>query len=168
MKFEKFIAIAALSALSGLSYANVYQVTPDPMIDGSLYSTNVAYSTQGQSTPFSDIFKFTIGGSGMDTVWIYYTFPQQNPLTGGNELNIDGFAVFLHDSANVLLSSDPTYGMPLAAGAYDFQVSGIADGAVGGSYQVTIATKSVPEPQTLALTLLGLGLMGGMLRRRQR
>jgi len=54
----------------------------------------------------------------------------------------------------------------LAPGQYDLQLNGQVLGSVGGSYGGTIQAGVVPEPETYAMLLAGLGLVGLIARRR--
>ncbi|PHV07392.1 hypothetical protein CSQ96_09285 [Janthinobacterium sp. BJB412] len=55
---------------------------------------------------------------------------------------------------------------PLSAGDYTLRVSGYVNG-VSGSYSGNIAVSAVPEPETVAMLLAGLGLVGVVSRRRK-
>ena len=60
----------------------------------------------------------------------------------------------------------------IAAGAYYFDVAGTATGGLAAAYNgsvdtVASTTPSVPEPETYAMMLAGLGLMGFVARRRR-
>jgi hypothetical protein len=54
----------------------------------------------------------------------------------------------------------------LDAGTYVLQVRGDVMGTAGGSYSGTLNLQPVPLPAALPLMLSGLGLLGGMVRRR--
>jgi hypothetical protein len=58
----------------------------------------------------------------------------------------------------------------MSAGSYYLSVSGLADGTDGGLYTLSVAALSVtapiPEPETYALLLAGLALIGFVARRR--
>lgn len=57
--------------------------------------------------------------------------------------------------------------LSLAAGTYTLQIRGTVSGTSGGSYAgVLNLTNPVPEPETYAMLLAGLGLMGFMSRRK--
>lgn len=51
-------------------------------------------------------------------------------------------------------------------GAYHLIVTGIANGSSGGAYGVALVS-GVPEPETMALMLAGLGLVGVAVRRKK-
>ena len=53
---------------------------------------------------------------------------------------------------------------PITGGAY-LSVNGVTSGSLGGIYSGSIAS-AVPEPESFAMLLAGLGLMGAVVRRR--
>ena len=56
------------------------------------------------------------------------------------------------------------------AGAYYFDVAGVASGGLGAAYNGSVDTAAappIPEPETYAMMLAGLGLMGFVARRRR-
>ncbi len=57
---------------------------------------------------------------------------------------------------------------PVADGNYFYRITGVANGTSGGLYNVTsTVTTPVPEPETYALMLAGLGVIGFVARRRR-
>lgn len=96
-------------------------------------------------------------------------------LNGISFLNIDNFSLSLYDSANTFLGSatlmDGSYQLNdvfLTAGNdYYFRVSGTVSGWYGGSYSFSAVAQPIPEPETYALMLAGLGALGYMSRRRR-
>lgn len=54
---------------------------------------------------------------------------------------------------------------PLSAGTYSFTVNGVSKG--GGQFHGQLEVTAVPEPESLALALGGLGVMGLLARRRR-
>ncbi len=61
-----------------------------------------------------------------------------------------------------------THSLQLVPGEYYYKVSGDANGSQGGLYLLTSAVNPIPEPETLAMYLAGLGVVGYLARRRQR
>lgn len=55
----------------------------------------------------------------------------------------------------------------LAPGTYVLQMRGIVTGTFGGSYAGTLNLVPVPLPAALPMMLTGLGLLGGVMRRRK-
>jgi hypothetical protein len=55
----------------------------------------------------------------------------------------------------------------VTAGTYDFSILGTVDGATAGTELDHIVVTGVPEPETYAMMLAGLGLLGFMARRRR-
>lgn len=59
-----------------------------------------------------------------------------------------------------------TFNLP-AAGNYHIDITGVATGINGGTYGVALTAAPVPEPETYAMLLAGLGVMGAIARRRK-
>ena len=59
-----------------------------------------------------------------------------------------------------------TFNLP-AAGNYHIDITGVATGIHGGTYGVALSAAPVPEPETYAMLLAGLGVMGAIARRRK-
>jgi hypothetical protein len=55
----------------------------------------------------------------------------------------------------------------LQAGTYVLEIRGKSIGAFGGTLELTPQIAPVPEPETIAMLLGGLGLVGAMVRRRK-
>lgn len=100
------------------------------------------------------------------------------PLFAGQEFAIDNFTIAFYDAANTLLASDvqanaadttlDINNLMLSSGTgYKFVVSGNVTGTLGGSYGGALAAAPVPEAETYAMLLAGLGLVGFTVARRR-
>lgn len=196
LKAAVFGALIATAGLAPVAYAaniettQVLVLTPDGeggfgnQAFGATYgafANNLAI--QGQT--FSNQFTFSVGGP-FDTsgsVSASYTkVARTNVIT--KDVHIDSFDVFSSDGTRVIagFNSNPTTGtaqndawyLPefalLTAGNYYVQVTGSVLGTTGGSYGTTLsltpAVTAVPEAETYAMLLAGLGLVGFVGRRK--
>ncbi len=76
-----------------------------------------------------------------------------------NDLSVGSF-VFDSTATNATFNS-------LTAGDYYYQVTGSVAGSMGGGYMLFSNVSPVPEPETYAMLLAGLGLIGFSLRNRK-
>ncbi len=76
-----------------------------------------------------------------------------------NDLSLGSFT-FDSTATNTTFSS-------LTAGDYYYQVTGTITGSMGGGYMLFSHVSAVPEPETYAMFLAGLGLIGFSLRSRK-
>ncbi|MEQ1600479.1 MAG: PEP-CTERM sorting domain-containing protein [Methylophilaceae bacterium] len=171
---KSLFSLTALAlALSGTAQAdniNIdYGVIAVPTTISQIISHNVG--------TFTDIGTFDIAPPGLYSGGSFSNL--QITITGiGDLFNINGLSVQLFNSSNVLIdnlddntgsSSEIKVGSGnYAAGLdYYFKVTGNANGSLGGKYVFSVATLPVPEPETYAMLLAGLGLLGAVARRRK-
>ena len=122
---------------------------------------------------FDDFIKFSIpGSSNLSSTTVAHN------LT--NVLGIDNGVVKLFQEgsggSNTLVgqySFDGTTGstwhsfLSLGAGSYYYEITGNATGTHGGFYSISSTVAAVPEPESYALLLAGLGVVGSLYRRRK-
>lgn len=107
---------------------------------------------------FFDTYSFTLSTASTLTSYFTNTFPL-TPLTGS-------YSLFSTDGLVKTGNLAATFTETLAAGDYSFFVTG-SSGAKAGAYTLTAAIAAVPEPETYALFLAGLGAVGFLAARRR-
>lgn len=141
---------------------------------GDLSGRNISIgNTFAPGFSFNDVYTFDIGlesGAVGSAVSSYLDMP----FFHGVEFAITNFGVAFKDSLdNTIVSDVPVNNLvsvfanlPAAMG-YQFVVSGKATGTMGGGYGGVLAAAPVPEAETYAMLLAGLGLVGFMVSRRR-
>ena len=185
MKIKSFTKKAVCVALlAGAAFgASATTVTPlGGAAVGVPLSFNGAVLPAG---PFTDVFTFDLpvnGGSGYSVI----AFDVPNPSVPGSFLfktllttgalytNPNGILYDADDgvvaaATNIGNSLSLAWG-PLSAGHYYLTVGGTATGTLGGLYNgaISVTAPPIPEPESYAMFLAGLGLMGVIVRRRMR
>lgn len=181
MKFtmkQAALAIALVSAFTSAQAATIgltsgADLGPDPT------DTN-AYSVTHAAGSFSDIFTFSLTAAS-DTISSAVALLLPGLGGGSSSYEIDNGTLTLFSDpdsdgaagVNVQLGSttfgDANGGLSYngaAAGSYFWAVSGDAVGTQGGVYLYSANTAPVPEPETYAMMLAGLGMIGFIGRRR--
>jgi len=130
-----------------------------------------------------------VGVGSFSEKWVFDVAPPTSIYSGGSASNmsivannttlfdISGLSVQLYDSNNTLIADLDTNagssaGYKIGSGIfppandYYFTVSGMGAGTQGGQYVFSVAALPVPEPETYAMLLAGLGIIGAVARRR--
>jgi hypothetical protein len=175
----KLTAVAAM--LAGASVTANAATTDLGAISGTDPKT-FSGVVQGSGTSINDIFTFSLDQNNVSSGYSVVNIPLS--FTGGEwntalatltlSSNADGIVGNSDDqmlataiwnqgnNSNNLLSI--AYDSAITGPAY-IQITGVTDGGNGGIYSGAIAA-AVPEPETYAMLLAGLGLMGAVVRRR--
>lgn len=165
MKLKPIVAAAALALASVSSFA---VGSLDPVSPSASFSNTVNGS-------FTDIWTFNLGTTSIVAASITNVAISFGNFSFGEIAN---FSALLNGTPLLLGgSSQTTNGVTVAtqvlagsttlpAGFYQLKVSGTT---VGGqaSYGGNIVATPVPEPETYAMLLAGLGVVGFLARRRQ-
>ncbi len=166
-------SVAAAVVLVGASLSASANTTSTLVLDDIGLTTFYGGSTRG---PFTDIIEFVLPDTSASTFSLVST-----PFFDYLKSTLTGFALFsnqdgsLYNADDTLLvsgsinkgSSASFSYAALTAGSYYLQISGIANGTLGGAYSGSISVTPVPEPETFAMLLAGLGVMGAIARRRK-
>lgn len=167
----KFVAAAALLAC-GLGA----QATTTPL-GAAVVGTPLSFGGYAVPGPFLDVFTFTLpsnGGSGysvsdftllplmFDTAFTSFALVSNaDGIVGTGDDTTLASAISVGSDAMTL-----TWGAS-SAGHYYLTVGGIATGPSGGIYNGAISVTAVPEPETYAMFLAGLGALSFLARRRK-
>jgi len=131
----------------GLS--NSFNITGDIFVDNWNFTISPAETTAAIAVDIDNLPAFEIGSFGAKLIGPSNTW---SGVAVGNTFQISP--------------------MLLAAGNYDFQIFGTVAGTQGAAYGGTISAfvvePPVPEPETYAMLLAGLGIVGMISRRRNK
>lgn len=172
-------ATAAVVHVSGSGYLDTATGTAK-VGDAFSFSTSYDDSAPGQNVPGSSYYYFpsptpvffTVDGQQYVDPILYYL--EYNASTSKlyiiSPADYGGPRVSLTFDLNRPAGSDTN--LPTAAelngkaGLFSYQIPGLAQYASGGSGLFTAVTSPIPEPATWAMMVVGIGVIGGMVRRR--
>ena len=157
--------------LSGLLSAVALQAgaaTTDWAVHGNVeiapvvLSTGAFKDTYTFSLPsFSDMSSATVANNLMGALHISNGRVQLFREAGTNDQWLAAYA-FGGTTGDITLGFSG-----LTAGNYFYEVDGTADGTYGGTYTLASSINAVPEPETYAMFLAGVGAIGMLYRRRR-
>jgi hypothetical protein len=176
MKFNFRLAGAAI-ALAGLCSTAQSAVIADL---GTNPTASTSYTVSHAAGSFNDVFKFnltnlsdTIASSVALTLAPFYQttftsfglFADTFGTGAGGSLLATGVLSPAQDGGTLTANN-------VASGNYYFELAGTSSGIVGGVYVFSANTSAspnvppIPEPETYALMLAGLGVLGAVAKRR--
>jgi hypothetical protein len=177
MKFKMSLATAVICATAIFGAPAVYAAdvshtvqTVDLSQGSHDYGSTFGRNNKGNT--FSDAFSFVVGaGNGFSALT-----SSISPLVGADLMSLTDFK--LYNSSGALAGSgvQNTSGKvdqwsldltALSAGTYTLKVSGIVLTNSAASFGGNINLVPVPEPETYAMMLAGLGLVGFIGRRKR-
>lgn len=175
-------ALLAITLAGSFSYAQATTVSltgGDFPYDLGVNPTDAnAYSVTHGIQSFIDIFTFSLTtASNTVSSAVSILLPGINGGPSSYEITNGTLGLYSDpdgDGAAGILLASTTYGNTsgvlaynnAAAGSYYWAVAGDSVGSNGGIYLYAANTAEVPEPETYAMMLAGLGLIGFMGRRR--
>lgn len=183
MKLVKSIFVAVVLGIASVS---VFADTVTNLSVGSLptslnYGDSFASTTTG--TTFYDAYYFTIPNGSANSVTSSINLDSilglsnlrarlyagnTNDTTNSVSSIIENWGTTVNFSPSVGISTVVLNPISLLAGSYTLQVKGTVSGSSGGSYAgVLNIANPVPEAQSYAMLLAGLGLVGFISRRRR-
>lgn len=170
----KFVAAAALLAIGSTAAnanstdwgihdvveAGINAPSPGSFMDTFLFEIAPMPYTVSSTTVANNLGNGIVFNivNGMYSVW---SAGGDGMVGGGDDMKIS--ADFAFDG----MSGSTTNSVMLNTGKYFYQVTGEATGFAGGLYLLTSTIVPVPEPETYAMLLAGLGALGFLARRRQ-
>ena len=165
-------ATAALLAAAGSAHAEIHKLGKISPVTGESFQAVV------EKGEFVDFFKFTLASDVSAASFSILDSVVSNRW----DVNFNSLALYSNADGSLYSGDEAlvtaTYGETgkgmffdfgaLSAGKYFLMASGEGLGTQGGKYDVFINVTAVPEPESFAMMLAGLGLMGTIARRRNK
>ena len=171
---RKVLYAAMLVAMGGyMAPASAVTTNIGDLLLQPNYTYNLFNSFSSSTGSFSDLYTFDLSQPSQS---LGTTVTFQISLLG-NSSALGNMAIQLTDASMNVLGTDTQalsgntliISVPLPADTgYGFWVTGDVTGTIGGSYSGLLTAVPVPEAETYAMMLVGLGLVGFMVRRRSR
>jgi hypothetical protein len=161
----------AITMSLGLA-ANAANATTSPLDLGTLGSTITPLVVFHGAGSFNDVIEFSINKASDFSASIF-NFNIANITASISAISSGNAAFSATSSVTPKVTTSPfltsTFAS-LASGTYQLNISGIAGSWFGGAYGVALSAvaQPVPEPESYAMLLAGLGLMGTIARRRSK
>ena len=169
------VGVAAFPLSASALVTNNFVVVPIPFTNAQ---SQIGNSTPSLFWPNGTLPTRNVGNGLFQDNWIFQILPAElvtnvvidldNPFHPPGVPGCDATHTCLQEieTYQPYCSGSIYFSGILAPGQYDLQLNGQVLGSVGGSYGGTIQAGVVPEPETYAMLLAGLGLVGLIARRR--
>jgi hypothetical protein len=156
---SKLLVLTAFAGVMGSAQAQ----TDGQTFDLGTLSTNVQQQTDFfASGSFLDTFNFTIDAAHQMFTGSAVAFSPTG--VDATQTHVTDLQFQLFDSTGSLLFTGVNLQSALTPGDFSLKVSGIADGPVGGGFELSVAAN--PEPAEWMLLLAGLMVAGFIARRK--
>jgi hypothetical protein len=160
-KIKEFLFALAMLAFGGGAAAGTVSLGAIGLSGISPYNVNLP-----ESGPFGDSFTFTLGAGNSLLLGLVTSFPgyalDDAPifsiqLSGG--AGAGNFTPVLNVDSDMLFADLLLGGLDQEV-VYTLGISGTESGNLGWTYSLHLAANTVPEPETLLLILVSLGMLG--------
>jgi hypothetical protein len=174
MNFKKLIVAVSLATALSTTALSAAAATST-----LTFSSNgvASFSNLSTGSSFDDIFSFTLTSSNDATVSAISGFLLSG-ITGTDTVSFSSIKLLSGETTiatGTLSSLFSANGIAvvgssgLAAGEYSIEIAGTAINGESGNYSGNVnLVSAVPEPESYAMLLAGLGLMGTIARRRSK
>lgn len=165
MKFTSIALAAILTTTAGFaSAANVFELG-DITADGALFVS----SSFAKNAGIDDTWNFSLSGENDVSALLSRTFSTSAgsisnfaaTISGGTLAGATALDLFSNSTTQAL-----SFGSHVGAGAYSIKVTGLAN-RNNTNYVFAVDVTPVPEPETYAMLLAGLGALAFVARRRK-
>ena len=183
MKFIPFAKSAVCAALLAGAAMGSHAAVQELGVLAPGVVKNFNGGVAGNSVLFGEILSFSLAASAPSTTYGVIDVPlpffglgssfsyaalysnPTGPTSGFNGDEVLLAKVFSDANNEVHFSYSPT-----AAGNYFLLISGVTTGASGGAYSgsILVSAAPIPEPESYAMFLAGLGVMGAIAMRRKK
>lgn len=168
------ILVATAGYMAPASAVTITSTTPLGDITGLAKNIGHSFGAADYGSSFSDLYTFDLSTASQSVGTTVTIDLSVGPLT----FQLSNMAIRLTDSTGATTfamdnSMDASGALQLSANlsagtAYRFLVTGDVAGTIGGGYAGVLLAAPIPEADTYAMMLAGLGLVGFMARRRAR
>ena len=168
------ILVATAGYMAPASAVTITSTTPLGDITGLAKNVGNSFVAADYGSSFSDLYTFDLSTASQSVGTTVTIDLSVGPLT----FQLSNMAIRLTDSTGATTfamdnSMDASGALQLSANlsagtAYRFLVTGDVAGTSGGGYGGVLLAAPIPEADTYAMMLAGLGLVGFMARRRAR